>query len=256
MYEQQQQQHVHERLCQQHWDAESLSVLCFCLSMWNVPATQSWKAAVAAQSPEVLPQADGPSIIRLGLYLSKLFAGDSEGEQEQLPWQLALRLATVRLMSHGGEALDSQQLVPPSTDSTMASSVSSTTRGMPGYALALLYTGIMHHQPFVDDELLQLLVTAVKSAVEQRQVTMWDVFVVLPAIEELCMALAQSDPACKTNMEQLLHLQQIQFLRMDAEKLIQDACRLRGRAPAVVIQQLPAVASSLGLQIPRNSAAA
>jgi hypothetical protein len=248
MYGQQQQAPGH--LGCQHWDAESLSVLCFCLSMWNVAASPSWKAAAAAHAAEVMPGADGPSLIRMGVYLSKLFAADRAGEEEELPWQQGLRHSVVRLLSHSSSAPDRQEVVPVPADSNTQNSVG-PARGLPVYGLVLLYTGLMDHQPYVDVELLQLLIEAVKSAVQQEQVTMWDVLVVLPAIEELCMALAQADLAGQINgMQQLLRLQQVKFLQMDAEKLIEAACRLRDRAPAVVIQQLPLVAESLGLKIP------
>eukprot|EP00775_Hariotina_reticulata_P003612 gene3612-3876_t len=218
--------------------------------MWNVPANQPWKAALALHAAEVVPQGDGPSVIRLGMYLAKLFAADGDSEQVELPWQVVLRDSVARLLSSSSSVEGEKDLqLLLSADSNIPKGVG-ISRGVPAYALVLLYTGIMHHQPFIDQELQQLLVEAMKTAMAQEQLTMWDVWVALTAIEELRMTLAQEDMNGQNRMDQLLLLQQMGFLHMDAEKFIWSACRLRATAPAVVIQQLPVVASTLGLKIP------
>jgi hypothetical protein len=248
---------------QQWWDAESLSVLCFCLFVWQHPVGPTWKAAVAAQAAVVLPFADGPSLLRLGVYLSHVFEVHSEQEGELADWQQQL-LQAVEAQLPVADA--SGEIVVSSSSSSSSSGNRQGGQRIPAECLAVLQLVVLQRQPALSMSLHERLVEAVKAAAAAEQLTTWDIIALISALQELEVAVADAaqkeaeEAAAAGQMSPLVEMQMLQQfesrmadIKDDAQALLKAAYQRREGAPSKALAQLPVAATQFELDIPKES---
>jgi hypothetical protein len=238
------------------WDAESLSVLCFCLYIWQHPVSPTWKAAVAAQAAVVLPAADGPSLLRLGMYLTQVFEVDPE-QSELAEWQQQLL-----------QAVEQQLPVSDASGEIVIGSSSSTNvrqdgQRIPAECLAVLQLAVLQQQPDIPASLQERFVAAVTAAAAAEQLTTWDVMALIAALHSLevyvaneaaeeAAAAAEDSPLVQMRVGQRYQAR-MAAIHSDALELIKVAYQLREGAPAQTLATLPVAAEQFEIEIPEQS---
>jgi hypothetical protein len=241
-------------------EAESLSVLCYCLSMWGHEGTPAWRAAVAHAATALLPVADGPSLLRLGVCLSDAAASEGsndEGDDEQQQqseaelqaWQQALLEAVVGLLPASEQ--EAQLGVG------QASGSGSYVQLLPPWGLVILCR-CLEHVPVSSLRVMQALAAAVQAEAALERLSTWDIMCLLPHHLELLellqeQAAAASGPMAPLMLRQLQ--QQAQAVQEAAQSLVKVAYQQRDGAPAAALQMLPVMAEGFGIDMPRQSAA-
>lgn len=227
-------------------DAESLSVLCYCLFVWQHSGPPAWKVAVAEAATAMLAVADGPSCLRLGFYMQYVHDGSSTDDEQLLPWQQAFLEALPQLLTAGDRA--SGQEVVLTADGQVA-------RLVPAWALPLL-SNLLGDIQEVSAPVSRAVVAALKAAAEQEELTAWDAFSgvsshleLLGVLEEFADAVV--GPMAQLQVQQLL--KEAGAVQAAAEGLLKYAYQHRDGAPADVLASIPLLAAQIGIDMPQQS---
>jgi hypothetical protein len=247
------------------YDAESLSVLCHCLLMWRHESTPAWQAAVKQHAAAAMPTADGPSLLRLGIFLTSLASRqqderqqDERQQQQQeeglddeglLPWQQAFVEAASGLLP-----ADQQEA---QLGAVQAAGGAGLLQLVPAWGLVIL-GGCLDGMPSSSLPLLRALTSAVQAEAGLERLTAWDLTTLLPALLELGVMLEQQAEETQGPMASLLVRQleqEVAALSASGQALVKQAYQERGGAPSVALMMIPALAEALGMDMPAQSTA-
>jgi hypothetical protein len=256
-------QHGQQQQQEQHgaaMDAESFSVLCYSLFMWQHAGTPAWRVAVADCATALMAVAGGPSVLRLGMYLAYLHeesegeAGGSAAQEEPLlPWQQAFLQAVPLLLPSGSTSGGQEVLL--TVDGQSGSAAAAVVPQIPVWALPLA-SQILQSIPESSTPVLRGIVAAVGAAVEQEALTAWDAINGVSAYFELIAVLQQTASSATGPLGGLQAgklMQEAEAVHAAAKGLLKYAYQHREGAPADVLATIPLLAAQLDVEMPQQS---
>lgn len=251
------------------WDAESLSVLCLCLSLWGYHSSSQgggaaaalWRAAVTKQAALLLPEADAASLLRLGMYLSgaRYIDDEEDNEDEDDAWQEPFVRRALQLLPDARKDEDDIDGVDNNYNND-----DDDDAPMHVGALSLLYAGVLDALPVVSPALLEGMLMAARADAAAATTTTntrpllllkpWDLLVLCTAAMELSATTAaaaedEDEDARPLRPAAAAQLRAVAALHKETacELLATAAARCDSGTPSAVIAAVPVAAASLGM---------